>query len=589
MQRRYTLLVLISVFIVVCDAATCWFLFHEYGLPFSVTIADAHTAVVHPTGGLALPVGIEPGDRIDLAALNRPARIAISITNLEGQLPRARTYQLAIQRGVQPTVIPVTTVDWGTSRSLRFSQWVYFVFYVLMGCLALLALWRGRDRASRYMAFWLIVWLPGFALEASPLDGMLGLGMQLGALIFFLFARIGFYMLIETIVGEVLTPRTRTLVRSGFIVIIGLGAALMIGGPIVFAMNGWAGLVLPVTGIIFTASYMVPAVLLLLSYTPANLAQRLRIRWLLLSTLLLYVSVFFSNSTLLEIATSNVVQSVFFILSMSGFVYTVLRHRVVDVSFVISRALVYTVTTSIIIGIFAAMNSVVEHAALGHGANLTLELLVPLLLGISFNTLRMRMDGYISRFLFRRRYRAETALNEFAQSCAFIKEQKNLLDLAVEQVFRHSGAQGVALYGSDHDGYARLRSQGSLEFPGQIATDDMGFVRLRAGEHEVDMHELGSALGSEGYVFPLGARGTVIGALVCGPRPGEQYTADERRLLANVAYQVGVALHALRVQESMQNLEARAKLVDALASGVLPVPAEVRAKACELTSLASAG
>ena len=149
MQRRYTLLILISVFIVVCDAATCWFLFHEYGLPFSVTIADAHTAVVHPTGGLALPVGIEPGDRIDLAALNRPARIAISITNLEGQLPRARTYQLAIQRGVQPTVIPVTTVDWGTSRSLRFSQWVYFVFYVLMGCLALLALWRGRDRASR--------------------------------------------------------------------------------------------------------------------------------------------------------------------------------------------------------------------------------------------------------------------------------------------------------------------------------------------------------------------------------------------------------------------------------------------------------
>lgn len=589
MPRRYTLLVLISVFIVVCDAATCWFLFHEYGLPFSVTVVDARTAVIRPTEGLALPVGIVPGDRIDLAALNRPARIAISITNLEGQLPRAQTYQLAFQRGVQRTVIPVPTVDWSTSRSIRFSQWVYFVFYVLMGCLALLALWRGRDRASRYMAFWLIVWLPGFALEGSPLDGMSGLGMQLGALIFFLFARIGFYMLIETIVGEVLTPRTRAVVRSGFIVIIGLGAALMIGGPIVFVMNGWAGLVMPVTGIVFTASYMVPAVLLLLSYTPANLAQRLRIRWLLLSTLLLYVSVFFSNSTLLDIATSNVVQSAFFILSMSGFVYTVLRHRVIDVAFVISRTLVYTATTSIIIGTFAAMNSVVEHAALGQGANLTLELLVPLLLGISFNTLRMRMDGYISRFLFRRRYRAETALNGFAQSCAFIKEQKNLLDLAIEQVFRHSGSQGVALYGSDHDGYARLRRQGSLEFPGQIAIDDMGFVRLRAGEHEVDLHELGSALGPEGYVFPLGARGTVIGALVCGPRPGEQYTANERKVLAHVAHQVGVALHALQVQESMERLEAKAKLVDALASGLLPASPEVQAKALELTSLASTG
>jgi len=589
MHRRYMFLILISMFIVVCDVTICWFVFNEYGLPFSVTVVDARTAVIRPTGGLALPIGIVSGDRIDLAALNRPARTAISIMNLEGQLPRAQTYQLAIQRGSQRTVIPVTTVDWGTSKSIRFSQWVYFVFYVLMGCLALLVLWRGRDRASRYMVLWLIVWLPGFAMEGSPFDGLLGLGMQLSALIFFVFARVGFYMLIETIVGGVLTPRTRAFVRSGFIMTIGLGAALMIGGPIVFVMNGWAGLLLPVTGIIFTASYMVPAVLLLLSYSPANLAQRLRIRWLLLSTLLLYVSVFFSNSTFLDFATSNIVQSTFFILSMSGFVYTVLRHRIIDVAFVISRALVYTTTTSIIIGIFAAMNSIVEHAALGHGANLMLELLVPLLLGISFNTLRMRMDGYISRFLFRRRYLAETALNEFVQSCAFIREQKNLLDLAVDQVFRHSGAQGVALYDSDHHGYARMRCRGSLEFPGQIAADDMGFVRLRAGEHAVDLHELGSALGPEGYVFPLGARGAVIGALVCGPRPGEQYTADERRLLASVAYQVGVSLHALRVQESLQNLEAKAKLVDALANGLLPAAPEVQAKALELTSLVSAG
>jgi len=45
--------------------------------------------------------------------------------------------------------------------------------------------------------------------------------------------------------------------------------------------------------------------------------------------------------------------------------------------------------------------------------------------------------------------------------------------------------------------------------------------------------------------------------------------------LANVAYQVGVALHVLR-------MENKAKLVDALANGSLSVPAEVQAKAREL-------
>ncbi len=586
MPRRYALLMLISVFIVVCVATSCWFTFSEHGLPFTVAVVNARTAVIRPTSGLALPAGVQPGDRIDLSALDHSARIAISITNLQGGLPQGRIYKLVVQRGARSIVIPVTTVHWGTSGSIRFSQWGYSVYYVLLGVLALLALWRGRDRASRYMAFWLIMWLPGLALEYAPLDGFVGMGMQIGAILFFLLTRIGFYLLIESMVRNVLTPRTLAVVRAVFALAFTAGAVTEIGGPLLYVVNGWAGLLLPLSGIIFTASYTVTALLLLLSYAPAGVAQRLRIRWLLLSTLLLLVAIFFSNSTLLDVAASNAVQSAFFILSMSGFVYTVLRHRVIDVSFVISRALVYTATTSIIIGIFAAMNGVVEHATLGHGANLALELLVPLLLGIGFNTLRIRIDSYASRLFFRRRYRAETALNEFAQSSAFIKEPGNLLDLAVEQVFRHSGAQGVALYEDGDNGYARSRHKGKQEFRELIATDDLAFVRLRAGELEVDLHDLDSTLGQEGYVFPMSVRGSVIGALVCGPRPGEAYTADERKLLAHVANQVGVALHALRVQETMNQMQAKSNLIDALASGSWPSVTEIQAKARELVSTA---
>ncbi|MGA9852749.1 MAG: GAF domain-containing protein [Gammaproteobacteria bacterium] len=586
MPRRHALLMLISAFVVVCVAANCWFTFNEHGLPFTVAVVSARTAVISPTSGLALPAGVQAGDRIDLSALDHSARIAISITNLQGGLPQGRTYQLVVQRGTRSVVIPVTTVDWGTSSSIRFSQWGYSVYYVLLGVLALLALWRGRDRASRYIAIWLIMWLPGLAMEYAPLDGFVGIGMQIGAILFFLLTRIGFYLLIESMVKNVLTSRTLAFVRAVFVLAFTAGAVMEIGEPLLYVLNGWAGLLLPLSGIIFTACYMVPALLLLLSYAPAGAAQRLRIRWLLLSTLLLMVSIFFSNSTLLDVAASNAVQSAFFILSMSGFVYTVLRHRVIDVSFVISRALVYTVTTSIVVGIFAAMNGVVEHATLGQGANLALELLVPLLLGIGFNTLRIRIDGYISRFFFRRRYRAETALNEFAQSSAFIKEPGNLLDLAIEQVFRHSGSQGVALYEDNDKGFARSRHKGKQEFQEQVATDDLALVRLRAGEWEVDLHDLGSTLGQDGYVFPMSVRGTVIGALVCGPRPGEAYTADERKLLAHVAHQVGVALHALRVQETMKKMESKAKLVDALASGSWPSVTEIQAKARELVSTA---
>lgn len=101
-------------------------------------------------------------------------------------------------------------------------------------------------------------------------------------------------------------------------------------------------------------------------------------------------------------------------------------------------------------------------------------------------------------------------------------------------------------------------------------------MNLRAGQRDVDLHECSSALAQDGYVFPLSVRGELIGALVCGPRPGEAYTSDERRLLAHVAHQAGIALHVLRMQ-------SKAVLVDALASGVLPAPSEVRARARELT------
>ncbi|MGH8337299.1 MAG: hypothetical protein ACRETL_10885, partial [Gammaproteobacteria bacterium] len=55
-------------------------------------------------------------------------------------------------------------------------------------------------------------------------------------------------------------------------------------------------------------------------------------------------------------------------------------------------------------------------------------------------------------------------------------------------------------------------------------------------------------------------------------RPGEHYAADERRLLAYVAHQLGLALYGLRIQ-------AKLKLVDTLASGNITSLSELRAEA----------
>ena len=104
--------------------------------------------------------------------------------------------------------------------------------------------------------------------------------------------------------------------------------------------------------------------------------------------------------------------------------------------------------------------------------------------------------------------------------------------------------------------------------------NDPAFVGLRARNAELDLHDTRSALGDEGYAFPLMLRGSLLGALVVGQRPGEHYAADERELLFHVAHEVGAALFALRARESQA-------FVRALALGTLK-PVDARAQAIQL-------
>ena len=130
------------------------------------------------------------------------------------------------------------------------------------------------------------------------------------------------------------------------------------------------------------------------------------------------------------------------------------------------------------------------------------------------------------------------------------------------------------MYERTPEAYVRIRQHGAPALPEQVATDDLAFVKLRARNAELDLDDTRSQLGRDGYAFPLMLRGTLLGALVVGQRPGEHYAADERELLFHVAHEVGAALFALRAQESgtralasearSQASEARARTSEAL-------------------------
>ena len=575
MHRRYGLLLLLTAAVVLAVAYAGVRVFQPSGMPFSVNIVNAHTAVIVPIPGIPLPKALAPGDRVDLAATPRSTRIAIGrFVQFDDNLPVGRTYEFAIRRGQANVTVPVTTVDTSTVTGAQWSEWAFLCFVVLLGGIALLASWRGRDRAAAGLALWAIAFVFGLVPGSTPLDGRIGLSAQLGSDVLYLLARVGFYMMVESMVDTALSHRNRTLWRASFLLLLGAGVAVTLGGLLVFVAYGWAEFMRSQYGFVLTASYLVPVALLFANYRHADGAQRLRLRWMLWSSVVFVASVFLNNTPLLGFLASDITNTLMLPIAMAGFLYAVLRHRVVDVTVVLNRALVYAATTSLVLGLFALLESLIERSALGHGASLALEFAVPLGLGAALSTVHRRIDALVERFLFRRQYRMETALRRYAQECAFITQPENLFDLTVEQIARHAGAPRVALYERTPEAYIRIRQHGAPALPEQIAMDDLAFVGLRARNAELDLDDTQSQLGRDGYAFPLMLRGTLLGALVVGQRPGEHYAADERELLFHVAHEVGAALFALRARESQA-------FVRALAQGTLKSE-DARAQAIQL-------
>lgn len=564
MHRRYGLLILLTVVIVLADIYLGFAISQRPELPFSIHIVDARTAVVEPIPGVSWPPAIRPGDRVDLAALPRATRIAVSITNGLSTLPSARTYTFVFRRGGAVVAIPIKTVrwNWNAASSVRSFYWSTLGFGFLLTAVALLAVWRGRNRAAAGLALWAVTFLAAYDAGFVPCDGAVGLGLFLGTMSLILLARVGFYVMAESMVEAVLSPPARTWWRAIFLLLLGLGAVHALVGPLVFVATGWAELVRPEYGVTLSASYLIPVALLFVSYRRAPAAHRLRLRWMLGSSVLFAASIFLSNTPILGFFTSTLVQRFTSAMAMVAFLYTVLRHRVVDVAVVLNRAVVYAATTSLLLGLLALLESLIERTTLGRGASMVLELAVPVGLGAALSTVHRRIESTVEQFLFRRQYHEDTALRGFARDCAFVTRPETLRDLTVEQLSLHTGAPWVALYEHAPEGFLRTRQRGNRELPAQLDVDDLALVKLRAHATEVDLNGTPSSLGREGYAFPLRVRGRLLGVLVIGPRSDEHYVADERELFAHVAHEVGGALFALRTQATEERAQASEAALD---------------------------
>lgn len=577
MHYRYPLRVLLSILALCAGIYGGYVAFRPSGFPFIVKVTSPRIALIKPLARIPLPPALHPDDRIDLAALNTASRIAVTIANdsIGQTLPLGHTYALVIQRPNGLLTIPVTTVDLSHDAGAGMASFSTASMMGLMTVIAVLLLWLGRDRAAGGMTLWSIAWMMGVELNVAPFADVAGIAVMLFAFCCVVASRVGFYIMFEAMLWSVFKPRMILLWRSAFAVLCAVNLFWVLATVLWFPLTGSASWLVPGWGSLFGAPYLVPLLMLIVGYHAANVALRQRLRWMLWSGVI-WVMVAFVNDVVTFVSVSwNLLWMGALIVAVCGFLYAVLRHRLVAVSLVVDRTLVYGSVTALVVGILAAVNSLVEYVARGTSAGLMVQIVVALALGIVLGQMRNYADKFVERVFFRRRYLADKALRRFARHCGGYESTQELLSETAKVIYQKMNAPGVVLYLRQQQQYIATQRMGRVAYPDTIKVDDPALAAARTRSKDIELSELHSMLGTDGYVFPMGPHAV----LACANRPGEHYASDERRLLAFLTAKVGEALQALDIKEKIALLENRASLVEALANGALPAPPEVQARA----------
>jgi len=557
MNRRHLLFAFLSLLGVLCATLPAFMYYNAAGLPFNTTRTAAGELMVAPLPGVPLPAGLKSGDVIAWQAMGTEARAAVNTVLATQALKAGGTYSLHVRRDGNQLTVPVTSVSLTGSPGVLNNLVYITVSNLLLLALGLLTLWRGRDWAAWGLSLYAFCWLLGSSAQIIPGTPYLDLILLLVIDFVLPLALLGLYITAENLTGPVLERRLCWVFRIVLVILLSAVLILSLARSLGSVILGWQvgawyeAMMLCASGMVFLTM-----VVLVAGYLRAPDATRLRLRWILMATILLLLTLVLTYFTSMVLSLAGVLlQYLLYALVYACYVYGVLRHRLVNLSFIIDRTLVYGATTTLVIGVLSAVNALAQHAALGHSTSLILEVVVPLALGIVLGTVRKRVDAWVDRLFFRRKYKAEKALRAFAERCAFIEQEAAILDRTVQELKRNTGTPGVALYERTPQGYRCLRQLPAATYPASVESDDPILVALRSGLNEAELFESDSALGQDGYAFPMTIRGVLIGVVVVAPRPAEQYTGEERELIAHVVHEVGIAVFAARSRSQSEFLQ----------------------------------
>jgi hypothetical protein len=315
------------------------------------------------------------------------------------------------------------------------------------------------------------------------------------------------------------------------------------------------------------AVFVAAAVIMLHNYKGSDPAVRARTGFLIAGTLISFIAyaVYFipGIDNITKTAISDLV-----ILMPICVAYAVFRHRVLDINFVLNRAVVYAVFSIVIVIAIALLDwmssRIVSEA---HLATL-LEIAVTIGVGFGLSRLTRTFEHWVDVLLFRRRHEAERYLARVANALPYATSEDAITDGLVHEPVEALELTAGALYRRSDDGqrFEGVATSNETLIAPRGFDRDHNLVRfLKAGEEIVWLNDVRAHLDPSNtavYVLavPVCVRHELVSfALYGAHRNGSQIDPDEVELLKALVREAARAydhVEAVRTRQLITKLTA---------------------------------
>lgn len=525
-------------------------------------------------GGATMRAGIHAGDRADARDQTYAGRVVLFTQPLT-----TKSTTLVVHRGSKAFTTHVTgsTISDGepfwklpsTIPQLLVGAW-------FLACALLIAVRRAEQRNARTLALILLLLTPRFFI-APPISQNATATLMISAAIQ-AFGCVALALLVRLSSTFGVRPMWRLTVEGCVYAAIALDMlwhAAFYVGIVTLAVDPvryWSGSL----GVSFGDIAVTLIVLLVIAAAvlavPAS--QRPRSAWLLLplpialfgSTIFAYLGPY--ASTWVAAIALELVAFAFELVGALAVTYALLKRRVLDFEFVLSRTLVVAAVSLIIVASFVLLEWLLGTVVAGvsHATGLIANGALALVLGLSLRYIHKRVDVSVDAVLFRRRHDDERALRNFSKEAAYITDRDALIDQTISNIRDHTDARSAAILLDDARTFRMERSFGD-GVPSNIGENDPAILALKTWHKPLDPHRCETALRGA-LALPMVARGRLLGVLILGERArGEAYAPDDIEALSLVAQGAGAALDALRAEGETPIAQMRTSLT-ALANGM---------------------